>query len=189
MLILAYKHIEEEDEALELGNIPLDPDNGYSHQHVAGFGGYAESLIESVRFYCTSDGNEGRIMHFKTSHTVQIKAAWDGALSVNSAGDWTDGELLSDHNAVLPAGVVGDEGDDCYEDSCYESYDQDSTYEGDTGFAGDWTFGELLLRPFETNTCVLLHSSFSDSRGVGRQLVGHSRSVEWRQLLLLRRLR
>ena len=75
MLILAYKHIEEEDEALALGNIPLDPDNGYSHQHVAGFGGYAESLIESVRFYCTSDRDEGRIMHFKTSHTVQIMRA------------------------------------------------------------------------------------------------------------------
>ena len=88
MLILAYDHEADDNTELNDGEIPLDPEEGYSHVNVNHFQGMSPSSIDAVRFYCTSDESD-RVMHFRSEHPNIIEAAFDGDLSSNDVDYWT----------------------------------------------------------------------------------------------------
>jgi len=106
MLTWAYNRNAGENNPRVEGTIPTDPNTGFSHVHVNFFSGYTEDSVLEVRFQCTSSGNSGRTVHFKTGNVFQRGVAWDGDSTGNSVLQWTDGyTLFDDHTAAIPQGT------------------------------------------------------------------------------------
>jgi hypothetical protein len=106
MLTWAYNHVGGQNVALVAGTIPTNPKTGYSHVNVQNLYSSTDEISET-RFYCYN-GNNNRVMHFKTSNAFQQTVALTGVSTGNTAAYWNTGyTLLVNHTAFLPAATNG----------------------------------------------------------------------------------
>ena len=101
ILLLAYKHVGGENEALVSGTPPMSPYEGYSHAWLNDLSLTAND-VDSVRFFCTSS-NHNRVVHFSVTNDWIKSAIVSGSGSGNLISYWTRETIkFSDHTGYLP---------------------------------------------------------------------------------------
>jgi hypothetical protein len=103
LLTLAYNHDASDDTpVMNYGIAPTSPFTGYSHINTRDVGIFSSPEIDEVRFYCETSQHD-RILHFKTSNRLAIRASIDGSTRKNEVSQWDSGfTALDGHSAYLP---------------------------------------------------------------------------------------
>ena len=107
MLLYSYKHASGDLTPLDDSTLPIDPVNGYSHVASNLVGYTSPPEIDALRFWCISDTNSGRLVHFTTVDPVVKNIAVTGSQTGNGVGVWIgpDVTLLPDHTGMLPIAI------------------------------------------------------------------------------------
>ena len=102
ILLLAYKHVGGENEALVSGTPPMSPNEGYSHAWLNDLSLTAND-VDSVRFFCTSS-NHNRVVHFSLTSEWIKSAIVSGSTSGNMVSHWTENATRKHdgHTGFLP---------------------------------------------------------------------------------------
>ncbi|CAL6434754.1 unnamed protein product [Bathycoccus prasinos] len=102
ILLLAYKHVGGENEALVSGTPPMSPYEGYSHAWLNDLSLTAND-VDSVRFFCTSS-NHNRVVHFSLTSEWIKSAIVSGSTSGNMVSHWTENATRKHdgHTGFLP---------------------------------------------------------------------------------------
>ncbi|CAL6431030.1 unnamed protein product [Bathycoccus prasinos] len=102
ILLLAYKHVGGENEALVSGTPPMSPYGGYSHAWLNDLSLTAND-VDSVRFFCTSS-NHNRVVHFSLTSEWIKSAIVSGSTSGNMVSHWTENATRKHdgHTGFLP---------------------------------------------------------------------------------------
>ena len=89
ILLLAYKHVGGENEALVSGTPPMSPNEGYSHAWLNDLSLTAND-VDSVRFFCTSS-NHNRVVHFSlTSEWIKSAIVSGSDVRKLMVSHWTE---------------------------------------------------------------------------------------------------
>ena len=109
MLLWAYSHTANQNNALVEGTIPVSPTTGYSHVLLNTFkdgSGNSVFYAKKTRFYCQTSAHSRKI-DFYTTDSVVNQMAFDGNDRSNTASRWNEGfTLLASHTGYLPAAII-----------------------------------------------------------------------------------